>query len=160
MGLDKAYKMVISSASPNILKNQQRNDVKMIFKFYPNQKQIKYANYILYGINISDKFNGIPVFIADGLTIRKGKDDVIPIFFTREDLEEAWLKMSLKNPDIQYKPTIIIGNLLDIVKKMEIGKNEYAKFGFYPPKGSVEFVKKENKQNPSAKIHNWFFNKY
>jgi len=132
----------------------------MIFKFYPNQRQIKYANYILYGINISDKFSGIPVFIADGLTIRKGKDDVIPIFLTKEDLEEAWLKMSLKNPDINKKPTIIIGDLIDLVTKMENNQNDFAKFGFYPPKDSVEFVKKENKHKPSAKIHNWFFNKY
>jgi hypothetical protein len=160
MGLDKAYKMVLSNATSSGIKGHQGQELKMIFRFYPNQKQIKYANSIVNGINFSDKVKNIPVFIADGLTIRKGNEDVIPIFLTKEDLDEAWSKMNLNNPDINPKPTIIIGDLIKIIRAMESNKNEYSKFGFFPPKESLEFVKKENKVTPSAKIYSGNFSKY
>jgi hypothetical protein len=160
MGLDKAYKMVLSNAASSGIKGYQGQELKMIFRFYPNQKQIKYANSIVNGINFSEKFKGIPIFIADGLTIRKGNEDIIPIFLTKEDLDEAWLKMSLNNPDINPKPTILIGDLIKIIRTMETNKNDYCKFGFFPPKESTEFVKKENKLIPSAKIYSGNFNKF
>ena len=124
MGLDKAYKMVLSNAASSGIKGHQGQELKMIFRFYPNQKQIKYANSIINGINFSEKIKGIPIFIADGLSIRKGNEDIIPIFLTKEDLDETWSKMSSNNPDVNPKPNIIIGDLGKIIKAMEINKSE------------------------------------
>ena len=160
MGLDKAYKMVLSNATSSGIKGQQGQELKMIFRFYPNQKQIKHANSIINGINFSEKIKTIPVFIAEGLTIRKGKEDIIPIFLTIEDLDEAWSKMNLNNPDVNPKPSILIGDLIKIIRAMENNKGEYSKFGFFPPKGSLEFVKKENKITTSAKIYSGNFTKF
>ena len=136
--------MVLSNAASSGIKGHQGQELKMIFRFYPNQKQIKYANSIISGLNFSEKIKGIPIFIAEGLSVRKGNEDVIPIFLTKDDLDEAWSKMSLHNPDVSPKPTIIVGDLIKIIKAMENGNNEYSKFGFFPPKESIEFVKKEN----------------
>nr|UXY87053.1 translocator of the inner chloroplast membrane [Cryptomonas sp.] len=152
MGLDKAYKMVLSHATPSGIKSNQGQELKMIFRFYPNQKQVRYAKSIVNRLNVVEKFRGIPVFIAEGLTIRKGCEDIIPIFLTKEDLAEAWIKLSLHNPDLKTTPTIVVGDLFKIIKKMENLKTEYSNFGFFPPKESIEFVKKESKTNPSAKI--------
>nr|UXY87542.1 translocator of the inner chloroplast membrane [Cryptomonas curvata] len=160
MGLDKAYKMVLSNATSSGIKGHQGQELKMIFRFYPNQKQVKYANSIINGFNFSEKIKNIPVFIADGLTIRKGNEDIIPVFLTKEDLDEAWSKMNINNPDVNPKPTILIGDLIKIIRAMETNNNEYSKFGFFPPKDSMEFVKKENKITPSAKIFSGNFSKY
>jgi hypothetical protein len=159
MGLDKAYKMVTSNSSSSGIRGNQGQELKMLFRFYPNQKQVKYANALVNGVNIIEKNKSVPVFIADGLTIRKGREDIIPIFLTKQDLEEAWSKMSLDNPDIDPKPTILVGDLFKIIKKMESNNKEYFNFGFFPPKESIEFVRKENKINPSAKIFGGSFQK-
>ena len=44
MGLDKAYRMVTSNASPSGIQGNLGQELKMIFRFYPDQKQIKHAN--------------------------------------------------------------------------------------------------------------------
>jgi len=152
MGLDKAYKMVLSNATPSGIKGTHGQELKMIFRFYPNQKQIKNANSLMKNLKIFNGFKGIPVFIAEGLTIRKGKEDVIPLFLTKEDLEQAWGTMCQFNPDQPLKPEIEVGDLLQIVKEMEKNSPEFSKCGFFPPTSSIDFVKKENKTNPSARI--------
>mmetsp|Transcript_38717 Transcript_38717/g.91361 ORF Transcript_38717/g.91361 Transcript_38717/m.91361 type:complete len:316 (-) Transcript_38717:966-1913(-) len=152
MGLDKAYKMVLSNATPSGIKGTHGQELKMIFRFYPNQKQIKNANSLMKNFKIFSGFKGIPVFIAEGLTIRKGREDVIPMFLTKEDLEKAWSIMCQHNPDQPLKPEIEVGDLLQIVKEMEKNSPEFSKCGFFPPESSIDFVKKENKTNPSAKI--------
>jgi len=152
MGLDKAYKMVLSNATPSGIKGTHGQELKMIFRFYPNQKQIKNANSLMKKLKIFSNFKGIPVFIAEGLTIRKGKEDIIPIFLTKEDLEKAWSIMCQHNPDQPLKPEIEVGDLLRIVQEMEKNSPDFSKCGFFPPQTSIDFVTKENKTNPSAKI--------
>merc|ERR1712167_182188 len=150
MGLDKAYKMVSSNATPSGIKGNHGQELKMVFRFYPDQKELKAANSS--GITVlKEKFDGIPIFVADGLTVRKGKEDIIPIFFSKSDLEDAWEVMCESNPDQAKKPDIRVGDLLDVIKKMEM--KEMEEYGFFPSNESLEFVKSENKRFPSAKIH-------
>lgn len=152
MGLDKAYKMVLTNAAPSGIKGTHGQDLKMVFRFYPNQKQQKNANILMKNFNFLNGFKGIPVFIAEGLTIRKGREDVVPIFLTKEDLENAWGIMCQHNPDQPLKPEIEVGDLLQMVREMEKNAPEFSQCGFFPPQASIDFVKKENKTNPSARI--------
>jgi len=158
MGLDKAYRMVTSNASPSGIQGNLGQELKMIFRFYPDQKQIKHAN-TLKNFNPIESFKGVPVFIADGLTIRKGKEEIVPVFLTKEDLEKSWSTMCKHNPDQPLKPKILISSLLELIPKMEKNPEDYVSFGFFPPSDSVEFVKRENQNNPSARIMTGVFQK-
>jgi len=159
MGLDKAYRMVLSNASPSGFQGNLGQELKMIFRFYPDQKQVKHANVLKKNFNPMDSYKGVPVFIADGLTIRRGKEEIIPIFLTKEDLEESWSSMCKYNPDQPLKPTIRVSSLLELISNMENNPQEFESFGFFPPSESVEFVKRENQKNPSARIMPGVFQK-
>jgi len=159
MGLDKAYRMVLSNASPSGIRGNLEQELKMIFRFYPDQKQVKNANALKKSLNPIESFKGVPVFIADGLTIRKGRDEITPVFLNKEDLEESWASMCKYNPDQPLKPTIQIGSLLELISKMENNPKEFESFGFFPPSESVKFVKRENSSNPSARIMPGIFQK-
>jgi len=158
MGLDKAYRMVTSNASPSGIQGNLGQELKMIFRFYPDQKQIKHAN-TLKNFNPIENFKGVPVFVADGLTIRKGKEEIVPIFLTKEDLEESWSTMCRHNPDQPLKPKILVSSLLELISKMEKNPEDYVSFGFFPPSESVKFVERENRSNPSARIMPGVFQK-
>ena len=159
MGLDKAYRMVLSNASSSGIQGNLGQELKMIFRFYPDQKQIKHANSIKKNLNPIDGFKGVPVFIAEGLTIRKGGEEIIPIFLTKEDLDESWSTMCKYNPDQPLKPKIMVSNLLDLVSKMESSPQEFESFGFFPSSESVDFVKRENQKKPTARITPGVFQK-
>lgn len=159
MGLDKAYRMVLSNASPSGIRGKLGEELKMIFRFYPDQKQVKNANALKNGLNPIESFKGVPVFIAEGLTIRKGREEIIPIFLNKEDLEESWTSMCKYNPDQPLKPVIQVGSLLELISKMETEPKEFESFGFFPPSDSVNFVKRENSTNPSARIMPGIFQK-
>jgi len=152
MGLDKAYRMVTSNASPSGIKGNLGQELKMIFRFYPDQKQVKYANNLKKSLNPMDRFKGVPVFIADGLTIRKGREEIVPIFLTKEDLEESWSTMCKHNPDQPIRPVIRVSSLLELILKMENAPKEFETFGFFPPSESVDFVQRENRNSPSARM--------
>jgi len=106
-----------------------------------------------------DNFKGVPVFLADGLTIRKGGEELVPIFLTKEDLDEAWAAMCKYNPDQPLKPVIKVASLLELISKMEENPEEFSSFGFFPPTKSVDFVKRENSSNPSARLMPGLFQK-
>mmetsp|Transcript_86110 Transcript_86110/g.125986 ORF Transcript_86110/g.125986 Transcript_86110/m.125986 type:complete len:327 (-) Transcript_86110:409-1389(-) len=159
MGLDKAYRMVISNASPSGIRGNLGQELKMIFRFYPDQKQVKHANNLKKNLNIMDGFKGVPIFIADGLTIRKGNEEIVPIFFTKQDVEESWSKMCKHNPDQPPKPVIRVSNLLELILKMENSPKNFETFGFFPPSESVDFVQRENRKNPSSRIVPGIFQK-
>lgn len=63
------------------------------------------------------------------------------------------------NPDQPLKPIIQVGSLLELISKMETEPKEFESFGFFPPSDSVEFVKRENSTNPSARIMPGIFQK-
>jgi len=158
MGLDKAYRMVTSNASPSGIQGNLGQELKMVFRFYPDQKQIKHAN-TLKNFNPMENFKGVPVFVADGLTIRRGKEEIVPIFLTKEDLENSWSTMCKHNPDQPLKPKILVSSLIELILKMEKNPEDYVSFGFFPPSESLKFVERENRANPSARIMSGVFQK-
>lgn len=148
MGLDRAYRMVTA----NKTKNQFNQEFKTIFCFYPDQKQVKNAGSIVNKLSFCETIRDIPVFVADGLVVKKGNDSMTPIFFSKEDLEKTWKKMISENPDINVKPTILVIDLLKILKAMESEEKTFSKFGFFPSQKNIEFIKKENKTTQSARM--------
>lgn len=146
MGLDKAYEMVKAKPTPSGIRGQNGEELKMVFRFYPDSKQVKHAKQLLRKAKSSTKdMEGIPVFVAKGLALKRGSENVIPVFLTKEDLDQAWERMREKNDKLPRQASVEVGNLMFIVSEMEKGDNpELRNLGFFAPKASVDYSAKEN----------------
>jgi hypothetical protein len=144
MGLDKAYEMVKSKPTPSGIRGSNGEELTMVFRFFPDTKQVKVAENLLRKVGIRQSVEGVPVFVAQGLTLRKGSENVVPLFLTKEDLDMAWAKLRDSNKQLPANPSVEIGNLLFIISQMEKGElPELRNFGFFAPRASVEYVAKE-----------------
>lgn len=143
MGLDKAYEMVRAKPTPSGVRGPRGEEQTMVFRFYPDSKQVKYATQLARKLRYP-QFEGVPIFVAKGLSITKGGESIVPLFFTKEDLESAWAKLREAKRDLPSKPVIDVANLLIIIRLMEEDENaELRNFGFFAPRDSVEFVNRE-----------------
>lgn len=155
MGLDKAYEMVKSKPTPSGIRGPSGEELTMVFRFFPDSKQVKLAENVLRKSRIRQAVEGVPVFVAKGLTLRKGSENVVPLFLTKEDLDAAWAKLRDTNKDLPAHASIEVGNLLYIIGQMEKGEHpELKNLGLFAPRASVEYVTKEQ-AGPSghARLH-------
>lgn len=155
MGLDKAYEMVKAKPTPSGIRGSSGEEMTMVFRFYPDSRQIKAAEGLLRKLRLKQGVDGVPVFVAKGLTLRKGGENVVPLFLTKEDLDAAWTKLKDSNKDLPNSAQVVVGNLLFIIQQMENGEvPELQNMGFFPPRASVDYVAKEQ-AGPSgqARMH-------
>lgn len=144
MGLDKAYEMVKSKPTPSGIRGANGEELTMVFRFFPDSKQVKMAQSLLRKLRNRQAVEGVPVFVAKGLTLRKGSENIVPLFLTKEDLDSAWAKLRETQKDLPSMPTIEIGNLLYCISQLSSGEHpELSNIGFFPPRASVEYVAKE-----------------
>jgi hypothetical protein len=144
MGLDKGYEMVKSKPTPSGIRGQNGEELTMVFRFFPDSKQVKVAQSLLRKLRVRQSVEGVPVFLAKGLTLRKGSENVVPLFLTKEDLDTAWAKLRESNKDLPSTPTIEVGNLLYCISQLSSESHpELRNIGFFPPRASVEYVAKE-----------------
>lgn len=144
MGLDKAYEMVKAKPQPSGIRGAAGEELTMVFRFFPDSKQVKAAEGLQRKLRRRRGVEGIPVFVAKGLTLRKGSENVVPLFLTKEDLDSAWSKLRDSNKDLPNNASVVVGNLLYIIQQMESdGEPELRNLGFFAPKASVEYVTKE-----------------
>lgn len=156
MGLDKAYEMVKSKPTPSGIRGQSGEELTMVFRFFPDSKQVKLAQGILRKNRIRQSVEGVPVFVAKGLTLRKGSENVVPLFLTKEDLDSAWTKLRESNKELPGAPVVEIGNLLYCISQLSSEEHpELSNIGFFPPRASVEYVTKEQAgPTGQARMHN------
>lgn len=155
MGLDKAIKMVSQGATSSGIKDRFGQDIKMRFQFIPDQTQIDYAINLTKNRNPQNAVPNIPLFTIPGLNILKGKERITPMFFSKEDLDLAWKTLRITNPDFDRRPEIIEGDFIQLIFYMKNNRspvNFLLNFGFVPSKESLAFVKKEIKNEPSARM--------
>mmetsp|Transcript_47692 Transcript_47692/g.113238 ORF Transcript_47692/g.113238 Transcript_47692/m.113238 type:complete len:324 (+) Transcript_47692:13-984(+) len=139
--LDKAYKIATTYVTEVIGKGLQGERAPMNFKFYPDQQQMRSARSLTKKKNFLESFKGCPVFVAEGLTIKKGKEDIVPIFLTKEDLDSAWRSVYWNNPALKNTvPNIEVYDLFQIIKEMQENNPEFNNYGFFPPSASVFLV--------------------
>jgi hypothetical protein len=70
---------------------------------------------------------GIPVFFAQGMArqppklkqLLSGNRQETPLFFSYEDLQDAWKKMKKGNAKLPEEPTVEVFNLFDVLTSME-----------------------------------------
>lgn len=144
MGLDKAYEMVKAKPTPSGIRGSSGEELTMVFRFYPDSKQVKAAEGLQRKLRLRRSVEGVPVFVAKGLTLRKGNENVVPLFLTKEDLDAAWTKLRGSNKDLPQTASVVVGNLLYIIQQMENDElPELRNLGFFAPRASVEYVSKE-----------------
>lgn len=144
MGLDKAYEMVKAKPTPSGIRGSGGEELTMVFRFFPDSRQVKHAQGLLRKLRIKQPIDGVPVFVAKGLTVRKGSDTVVPLFLTKEDVDAAWAKLHGNDKSLPSSATIEVGNLLYIIQQMESGDHpDLRRLGFFAPRASVEYVSSE-----------------
>lgn len=152
MGLDKAYEMVKARPTPSGIRSSSGEELTMVFRFFPDSRQVKAAEVLSRGARPKLRargdgggvVDGVPVFVAKGLTVRKGKENVVPLFLNKEDLDAAWEKLRQANKDLPQNAHVVVGNLLYIIQQMEKGETpELQNMGFFAPRASVEYVARE-----------------
>lgn len=144
MGLDKAYEMVKAKPTPSGIRGSSGEELTMVFRFYPDSKQVKAAEGLARKLRLRGGVDGVPVFVAKGLTLRKGGENVVPLFLTKEDLDAAWAKLRESNKELPGNAQVVVGNLLFIIQQMENGETpELNNMGFFAPRASVDYVAKE-----------------
>ncbi len=142
VSLGEVYEMSQSS---------QRDGQKLKFAYVPIRRQVESAKALLKqnGQEVS-QFNGVPLFIAKGgpdngyLTIQRGEQQVIPMFFNKEDLQGMLDRAKNQQPDIFSKVEIEVVNLEGVIDALQNDDDPFLeKIIFIPPRESLEFVQKQ-----------------
>ncbi|KAG0618593.1 hypothetical protein M758_4G076200 [Ceratodon purpureus] len=95
------------------------------FRFLPDPRQVRNALETRSRAGESGKaFDGVPVFQSDNLILRSNNRRFCPIFFSKEDLENA-LQRAFKqqqrvNPSLKVNTDIQVGSFEDVLKRMEV----------------------------------------
>ncbi|MGK7922048.1 MAG: Tic22 family protein [Trichodesmium sp.] len=134
-------------------KSGQQGNQKLQFAYVPIRRQVESAKALLEqnGQNVNN-FNGVPLFLAKGgpdngyLTIQRGEQQVIPMFFNKEDLQGMLDRAKTQQPDTFSAVTIEVVNLEAVIKALSEEDDPFLeKIIFIPPRESLEFV--ENLRN-------------
>ncbi len=119
------------------------------FAYVPVQKQVESAKSVLQQNGQSvNELNGVPLFIAKGgpdngyLTIQNGNEQVIPIFFNKEDLQNMLTQFKTQQPDLISSvkiDVVILEGLLDALKR---DNDQFLnRIVLIPPRETLEYLK-------------------
>lgn len=89
-----------------------------------------------------DNFNGIPIFQAKGLTLLQKNKQLIPLFFSKWDLEDAWKQLKESNAmDVPKECEIDVGTLEEVLRRMSESKTgEFQSVFFVPSRESMKAI--------------------
>ncbi len=128
----------------------QQNGQTLRFAYVPIRRQVESAKALLQqnGQDVND-FKGVPLFMAKGgpdggyLTIQRGENQVIPMFFNKEDLQGMLERAKTQQPDVFSSVKIEVVNLEGVINALENDDDPFLeKIIFIPPRESLEFVQK------------------
>jgi nickel transport protein len=125
------------------------NGENLQFTFVPGQQQVDSARILLESSGQqADQFNGTPLFLAKGgnedgyLTIQRGEQQVIPMFFNKEDLQGMLDRFKSQQPDIASSVDIEVVNLEGVIEALRTDDDPFlTKIVLIPPRDSVEFIR-------------------
>ncbi len=128
----------------------QKDGQKLRFTYVPIRRQVESAKALLQqnGQEVN-QFSGVPLFIAKGgpdngyLTIQRGEQQVIPMFFNKEDLQGMLDRAKTQQPDVFSAVKIEVVNLEAVINALEKDSDPFLeKIIFIPPRESLEFMQK------------------
>ena len=119
------------------------------FAFVPAQQQVQSAKTVLQqtGQQVNE-FNGVPLFLARGgaengyLTIQRGQQEVIPLFFNKEDLQGMVDRFKQQQPNVTATIKIEVVNLESVLEALRTENDPFlSQMMLIPSRESLEFVR-------------------
>ncbi|WP_448561336.1 Tic22 family protein [Trichothermofontia sp.] len=140
ISLGDVYKMSRQSSNP-----QDRLE----FAYIPTQQQVDAAKQLLrqQGVNTPDNFQGVPLFIAKGgrdngyLTIQQGQEQIIPVFFEKQGLQNLVDRFKQQQPNEAVNITIEVINLEGMIQTLQRSNDpQLNKLVLIPSRDALESI--------------------
>jgi hypothetical protein len=134
----------------NLARQSESQPEPLKFAFVPMQQQVQSALALLQQEGQSvEQFNGVPLFIARAtsqeggyLTIQQGDQQVIPMFFKREELQAMLDRLQREQPTLAAQMNIQVVNLENLIQTLQSSDNqELTQILLVPPSESIEYVR-------------------
>jgi DNA-binding TFAR19-related protein (PDSD5 family) len=120
------------------------------FTFVPTTEQVESARSVLEqsGEN-PDEFDGVPIFLARStadeggyLTIQQGQNQVVPMFFNQDELQNLLAQLRQSQPELADSMTIQVVNLESLIQTLQDSDNpELNQILLVPPRETIEFIR-------------------
>lgn len=132
------------------MSQQSRNRPDDIqFAYVPVQQEVESARAVMQQSGRSpNEFNGVPLFMAKGgpdngyLTIQRGNDQVIPMFFSKQDLEGMLSQFREEQPDLISSVTVQVVPLEALLEAFRTDDNQFLdRIILVPPRETLEFLR-------------------
>ncbi|WP_237766216.1 Tic22 family protein [Arthrospira platensis] len=132
------------------MSQQSRNRPDDIqFAYVPVQQEVESARAVMQQSGRSpNEFNGVPLFMARGgpdngyLTIQRGNDQVIPMFFSKQDLEGMLSQFREEQPDLISSVTVQVVPLEALLEAFRTDDNQFLdRIILVPPRETLEFLR-------------------
>lgn len=132
--------------------NRDKQDA-VKFAFVPSVPQVQSATELLKKSGQNDAFNQTPLFVARGgpdkryLTIVQGNQQIVPLFFKKEDLQAVIEESKKKQPDMANSIQIEVASLEWVMQAWQTKDDPLLKqIELVPPRESYEYIQTLIKQ--------------
>lgn len=127
----------------------------VVFDYVPTQSQVQSALQVLQNNGESpDNFSGVPLFLATGgsdngyLTIQQGNNQIIPLFFQKEQLQTMLNRLGETQPDLAASVKIQVVNLEGVINLLETSNDQQLnQIVLIPPQESIEYIRSLQNQS-------------
>lgn len=152
---------VVAVSMGEIYKLSQKDKTKpdyLAFAYVPMQKQVDTAVALLKqsGQQVKE-FNGVPLFVARGgqdkgyLTIQQGNQQIIPLFFKKEELQTLLERFKKEQPKLASNITVEVIPLEGVLQTLKTDDNpQLGQLMLVPPQESLEFIRSQPGQSPAT----------
>lgn len=126
---------------------------QMVIDFLPVQQQVTTALSLLQQSGKSvQEYKGVPLFVAtvakpgqpnnqEYLALGEGNDQIIPLFFEKEQLQRMVDDFKQKRPDVASNITVQVVNLERVIEAWRTSNDPILnKFVLYPSQESLQFI--------------------
>lgn len=122
-----AVRLVSLAEVFQLAQTSQAQQIPLRFGFVPQQQQVQTAQTILQQSGQpQQEFNGVPLFVAQSdaqnggyLTIQQGDQQVIPMYFVREELQAMLDRLRQQQPDLAAQMSVHVINLEGLIQTLK-----------------------------------------
>jgi nickel transport protein len=141
VSLAEVYELARSSESQNS---------NLSFSFVPMEQQVQTARTLLQqsGEN-PEQFSGTPLFVARStaenggyLSLQQGDEQVMPMFFKREELQAMLDRLQQQQPDLVNQMTIEVVSLEGVIQTLQENNDpELTQILLVPPRETIDYIR-------------------
>ena len=122
---------------------------ELLFDYIPAPQQVESAKTVLRqtGQQVNE-FDGVPLFYARSvpengvLTFQQGQEEVIPLFFNKEELQSALERFKQQQPNVTATMKIEVVNLESVLEALRTENDPFlTQMILIPSRESLEFVR-------------------